>query len=105
MTRGVASLILIGSAFGVFLTYLLSERLLDWRCPWKKQVISAEFDGLLPKEAREMARAAKVHFDKLYLIVDEQHRWKSALLPDPKPRASDPLHIAELRHGRQSNLF
>jgi len=34
MTRGVASLILIGSAFGTFLTYLLSERLLDWRCPW-----------------------------------------------------------------------
>ena len=68
-------------------------------------VITAEFDGILPKEAREKAHAATDHFDNLYLVVDQQHRWKSAFLPDPRPRALDPLLIGELRHGRRPQSF
>jgi len=73
--------------------------------PRKKLLITAEFTGILPKEAREMTRAAKDQFDKLYLIVDQQHRWKSALLPDPSPRALDPLLIGELKRGRCRKFF
>ena len=73
-----------GWGLGAFLGYILSLFVLNRVCPWKKLVITAEFNGILPKEAREKARAAKDHFDNLYLIVDQQHRWKSVLLPDPE---------------------
>ena len=79
--------------------------MLDRLCPWQKLIITAEFSGILPKEAREKARAAKDHFDELYLIVDQQKRWKSALLPAPGPRALDPLLIGELKQGRRSKFF
>jgi uncharacterized membrane protein (GlpM family) len=82
------------------IAYLLGLFLLDRLLPWKKLVISAEFNGLLPKEARDKAHAAKGHFDNLYLIVDQQHRWKGTLLPDPRPRALDPLLIGELKRGQ-----
>jgi len=59
--------------------------------------IRSEFNGILPIEAREKARAAKDHFDNLYLIVDQQYRWKSVLLPDPRPRVLDPLLVGELK--------
>jgi hypothetical protein len=94
-----------GWSLGTFLAYLLGLFLLNRLLPWKKLVITAEFNGILPKEAREMARAAKDQFDKLYLIVDQQHRWKSALLPDPRPRALDPLLIGELKRGRCRKFF
>ena len=57
------------------------------------------------KEAREKSRAAKDHFDNLYLIVDQQHRWKSVLLPDPMPRILDPLLIGELKQGRGRKYY
>ena len=66
---------------------------------------SSEFDGILPKETREKARAAKDHFDNLYLIVDQQYHWKSALLADPRPRALDPLLIGELKQGDRYKFF
>jgi hypothetical protein len=94
-----------GWILGVFLTYLLGEMLLNRICPWKKLVITAEFDGILPKETREKARAAKDHFDNLYLIVDQQYHWKSALLPDLRPRALDPLLIGELKQGDRHKFF
>ena len=90
---------------GAFLTYLLGEMLLNRICPWKKLVITAEFDGILPKETREKARAAKDYFDNLYLIVDQQSRWKSTLLRDPTPRGLDPLLIGELKQGRRYQFF
>jgi hypothetical protein len=37
-------------------------------------VITAEFDGILPKEAHEKERAAAGHFDNLFLVVDQQYR-------------------------------
>ena len=89
-----------GWLVSALLAYLLGLSVLDWLLPWKKLVISAEFNGILPKEAREKAHAAKDHFDNLYLIVDQQHRWRGALLPDPRPRALDPLLIGELKRGR-----
>ena len=94
-----------GWALGTFLAYLLGLFVLNRLLPWKKLVITAEFNGLLPKEAREKARAAKDHFDNLYLIVDQQYRWKSALLPDPRPRALDPLLIGELKQGRGRKFY
>ena len=94
-----------GWSLGTFLSYLLGLFLLNRLLPWKKLVITAEFNGILPKEAREKARTAKAQFDKLYLIVDQQHRWKSALLPDPSPRALDPLLIGELKRGRCRKFF
>ena len=54
---------------------------------------------------QEKARAAKDHFDKLYLIIDQHHRWKSALLPDPKPRVLDPLLIGELKQGQERKFY
>jgi hypothetical protein len=102
----IAPFILVGGgATGALLGYILGVFVLDRICPWKKMVISAEFDGILPKEAREAARVAKDHFDKLHLIVDEQHRWKSTMLPDPRPRALDPLLIGELKQGRRRQFF
>ena len=105
MTGIIALGIFIGWVLGLFLAYILGLLMLDWLCPWKKLVIAAEFNGILPKEVREKARAAEEHFDNLYLIVDQQHRWKSAFLPDPRPRALDPLLIGELRHGRRHQFF
>jgi hypothetical protein len=94
-----------GWVLGAFLSYVLSLFVLNRICPWKKLVITAEFNGIPPKEAREKARAAKEHFDNLYLIVDQQHRWKSVLLPDPRPRILDPLLIGELKQGRGRKYY
>jgi hypothetical protein len=94
-----------GWALGTFLAYILSLFVLNQFCPWKKLVITAEFNGILPKEAREKARAAKDHFDNLYLIVDQQYRWKSILLADPTPSVLDPLLIGELKQGRGRKFY
>jgi hypothetical protein len=94
-----------GWALGTLLAYILSLFVLNQFCPWKKLVITAEFNGLLPKEAREKARAGKDHFDNVYLIVDQQYRWKSVLLPDPAPRVLDPLMIGELKQGRGRKFY
>jgi hypothetical protein len=98
MVREAVPFVLVGGwVLGAFFTYLLGLLVLNYIRPWKKLVLTAEFNGILPKETREKARAAKGHFDKLYLIVDQQHRWKSLLLPDPSPRVLDPLLIGELQ--------
>jgi hypothetical protein len=92
-------------SLGAFLTYLVAEFILNRSCPWKKLVVTAEFDGLLPKSTREIALAAKQRFNNLYLIVDQQKRWQSTLLRDPVPRALDPLLIGELRQGSRRRFF
>jgi len=94
-----------GWILGAFFLYLMSQFVLNQVCPWKKLLITAEFNGILPIEAREKARAAKDHFDNLYLIVDQQHRWKSVLLPDPRPRVLDPLLVGELKQSRASKYY
>jgi hypothetical protein len=100
-----ATQILVISIFGVGLAYILSQSVLDRLCPWKKLAITAEFNGILPKEVREKARTVKDQFDNLYLIVDQQNHWKSALLPDPTPRGLDPLLIGELKQGDRHKFF
>ena len=75
----------VGWTLGSLLTYILSLGLFDRLWPWKKLVITAEFNGILPKEVRKKALVARDHFDELFLIVDEQNRWKSALFPDLRP--------------------
>jgi len=92
-------------SMGAFFAYVLSELLLNRICHWKKLVLTAEFDGILPKKTRETALAAKHRFDNLYLIVDQQRRWKSAVLRDPVPRALDPLLIGELKYGQRRRFF
>jgi hypothetical protein len=100
-----AGMLVGGWLLSSFLTYVLCLAVLDRHWPWKKLVMSAEFDGILPKETREKARIAKDHFDRLYVIVDQQDRWKSSLLPDPRPRALDPLLVGELEQGRARKFF
>ena len=94
-----------GWLLGAMLVYMASLNLLDRLCPWKKLVITAEFDGILPREAREKARTARDHFDNLYLVVDQQGRWKSDVLPDPAPRALDPLLVGEVKQAGKSRFF
>jgi hypothetical protein len=94
-----------GMALGVMLIYMLSLYFVDRLCPRKKLVITAEFNGILPRDTRELARAAREQFDNLYLVVDQQNRWKSELLPDPAPRSLDPLLVGELKQGQGSRFF
>ena len=106
MTGAAVPYVLVGGwVLSAFLAYLLSLLVLNRLCPWKKLVITAEFNGILPKEAREKARIAKDHFENLYLIVDQQYRWKSELLLDPKPTALDPLLIGELQQCRGRKYY
>ncbi len=59
-TAAAAPFVLIGVWFlGAFFAYIVSQLLLNRICPWKKLVVTAEFDGILPKTARETALAAK----------------------------------------------
>ena len=92
-------------SFGAFLPYMFAEFLLNRIRPWKKLVLTAEFDVILPKSTREIALAAKHRFNDLYLIVDQQKRWQSAVLRDPMPRALDPLLIGELKYGSRRRFF
>ena len=92
-------------ALCVMLAYLLALYFIDRLYPRKKLIITAEFNGILPKNAREKARAAREHFDNLYLIIDQKHRWKSELLPDPAPRALDPLLVGELKRDGECKFF
>jgi hypothetical protein len=95
----------LGALLVYLLAYMLSLYLVDRLCPRKKLVITAEFNGILPREAREKARATREHFDNLYLVVDQKYRWKSELLPDPAPRSLDPLLVGELKQGQECKFF
>ena len=73
--------------------------------PVKKLFLTATFDGILPKETRQKAIHARGHFDNLYLVVDQQNRWKSELLPVPASALLDPLLIGEKRERSGSSYF
>jgi len=87
------------------LTYLAIEFLLNRTHPWKKLMLTAEFDGILPRKTRDIALAAKHRFDNLYLVVDQEKRWQSKLLRDPVPRALDPLLVGEIVRDYQRRFF
>ena len=97
--------VLGGWLLGAMLVYVFSLSLLDRFLPWKKLVITADFNGLLPRETRRRALEARDHFDNLYLIVDQQNRWQSELLPDPAPRGSDPLLIGEVNQSDEMKYY
>jgi hypothetical protein len=99
--------ILAGAAVGALFAYMLIVAVIDLFVPRIRLVITAEFNGILPRETRAKARAAKQQFDNLYLIVDQQGRWEAKLLPDPMPRELDPLLVGELnaKSGRKYFLI
>jgi hypothetical protein len=92
-------------ALATCLTYLAVEFLLNRTFPWKKLILTAEFDGILPRKTRDIAFAAKHRFDNLYLVVDQEKRWQSKLLRDPVPRALDPLLVGEIVRGCHRRFF
>lgn len=97
--------IVAGAAVGAFFAYMLIAAVVDLFVPRIRLVITAEFNGILPRETREKARAAKQQFDNLYLIVDQQGRWQATLLPDPMPRDFDPLLVGELNEKSGRKYF
>ncbi len=101
----VPFVVLGGWLLGAMLVYVLMLSLLDRYLPWKKLVITAEFNGLLPRETRKRAMEARDHFDNLYVIIDQQGRWQSELLPDPAPRGMDPLLIGELNQSGRTRYY
>jgi hypothetical protein len=97
-------------AFGAFITALCMFHLVTFGIvgnlfPVKKLFLTATFDGILPKETRQKAIHARGHFDNLYLVVDQQNRWKSELLPLPASALLDPLLIGEKRGRFRSCYF
>jgi len=90
---------------GTLFTYLAWEFLLNRICPWKKLILTAVFDGIIPQKTRDIAVAAKNRFDHLYLVVDQEKRWQSQSLPDPAQQALDPLLIGEMAGDASRRLF
>jgi hypothetical protein len=97
--------VLAGAAVGAFFAYMVIVAVVDLFVPRIRLVITAEFNGIFPRETREKARAAKQQFDKLYLIVDQQGRWQATLLPDLMPREFDPLLVGELNEKSGRKYF
>ena len=98
------------SAFGAFIISLCTFYVVIFGIvvnlfPVKELFLTATFDGILPKETRQKAIHAKGHFDNLYLVVDQQNRWKSELLPVPASALLDPLLIGEKRERSGSSYF
>ncbi len=85
--------------------HLVIFGIVDNLFPVKKLFLTATFDGILPKETRQKAIHARGHFDNLYLVVDQQNRWKSELLPVPASALLDPLLIGEKREKSRSSYF
>lgn len=97
-------------AFGAFIIalcmfHLVTPGIVGNLFPVKKLSLTATFDGILPKETRQKAIHARGHFDNLYLVVDQQYRWKSELLPVPASALLDPLLIGEKRERSRSSYF
>jgi hypothetical protein len=85
--------------------FLLSTALVNRLFPAKTLSLTASFDGLLPAATREKALRARDFFDNLYLVVDQQNRWQSKLLPIPESVLLDPLLIGEKRKNFQSRYY
>ncbi|MBW0000250.1 MAG: hypothetical protein JO015_14205 [Verrucomicrobia bacterium] len=100
-------LILCSAAFFATLItgFLITAGVVSKWFPAKVLSLTATFDGLLPKETREKALRARELFDNLYLVVDQQHRWKSELLPLPASALLDPLLIGEKREHFGSRYY
>jgi hypothetical protein len=99
--------LLAGASFGATLLVglRLSAGLINRACPPQTLSLSASFEGLLPAATRAKALRARAHFDQLYLVVDQQARWQSALLPVPASVLLDPLLVGEKREHFRSRYY
>lgn len=99
--------LLAGASFGATLLVglLLSGGIINRAYPPQTLSLSASFEGLLPAATRAKALRARAHFDRLYLVVDQQERWQSALLPVPASVLLDPLLVGEKREGFRSRYY
>jgi len=99
--------LLLGASFGAALLVglLLSAAFINRAFPPQTLSVSASFEGLLPAATRAKALRARAHFDHLYLVVDQQQRWQSALLPVPASVLLDPLLVGERRERFRSRYY
>lgn len=99
--------LLAGAAAGATLLVglLLSAGPLNRAFPPQTLSLSASFEGLLPAATRARALRARAHFERLYVVVDQQQRWQSALLPVPASVLLDPLLVGEKREGGRSRYY
>jgi hypothetical protein len=99
--------LLLGASFGATLLVglLLSAGFINRAYPPQTLSLSASFEGLLPAATRAKALRARAHFDQLYLVVDQQQRWQSALLPVPASVLLDPLLVGERREHFRSRYY
>ena len=99
--------LLSGAAFfaTLLLGFLMGAALVNKCFPPKTLWLTATFDGILPKETRQRALQARELFDQLYLVVDQQRRWESELLPVPASALLDPLLIGEKREHFRSRYY
>jgi hypothetical protein len=99
--------LLFGASFGATLLVglLLSAGCINRLFPPQTLSLSASFEGLLPAATRAKALRARAHFDQLYLVVDQQGRWQSALLPVPASVLLDPLLVGEKREHFRSRYY
>jgi hypothetical protein len=86
-------LLFLGLLFGALLSLTFGSIVVRTMWPLTQLRLVAEFDGLLPPRTRLIARGARADYEKLSLIVDQQGRWNSTLLPDPAPPDLDPLLV------------
>jgi hypothetical protein len=98
-------LLFLGLLFGALLSLTFGSVVVRTMWPLSQLRLIAEFDGLLPPQTRLIARAARANFEKLFLVVDQQGRWDSALLPDPAPPDLDPLLVGSKRVGGVLRYF
>jgi hypothetical protein len=89
----------------LLVTVLLAAGIVNTLFPPQTLSLTATFDGLLPKETREKALQARNLFNQLYLVVDQQTRWESDLLPVPTSALLDPLLIGERREQFRSRYY
>ena len=99
--------LLFGASLGATLLggALLSAGVINRLWPPQTLSLSASFEGLLPAATRAKALRARAHFDQLYLVVDQQQRWQSALLPVPASVLLDPLLVGEKRERFGSRYY
>jgi hypothetical protein len=104
---GLPGALLALASFGATLLVglLLSAPVINKTYPPQTLSLSASFEGLLPAATRAKALRARAHFDQLYLVVDQQQRWQSELLPVPASVLLDPLLVGEKREHFRSRYY
>ena len=75
IVEAAAPYVLVGGwILGAFFLYLMGQLVLNQVCPWKKLLITAEFNGILPIEARPKAGLRRV------VWIREEYAFPAVLL-------------------------